>query len=154
MGTSTTPVSSAHSSTTCLLWNPSIVIEILHLQKHCIQENVLVNIINKTAGYHRHIFRPPILLTIPFRRIKTLFFKKYYLYVFSIFPNIKISNFFLQEKWKRPSGIISFNTHSTGFWNNSSFFSKKTDLFFKKKTQIRKLWEILLFQSHSASNLQ
>ena len=47
--------------------------------------------LNKTAGYHQRFFRPPILLKMPSRRIKVVFFRRHALSSATIltFPNLK-----------------------------------------------------------------
>ena len=63
-------------------------------------------ILKKAAGYYRHIFRPPILMKMPFERMKTFFFQLKIFYFFSKRTS--------QLKRKRPfQEIISFDSHST-----------------------------------------
>ena len=52
----------------------------------------LQNIMNKTASYHRHIFRHPILVKMPFIKIKPFFFQKFpHILYFSKLRNFPIS---------------------------------------------------------------
>ena len=54
---------------------------------------------NKTSGYHRHLFSPPILLKMPFKMMKKFIPKKNFLHNFSYSNFTKFRNFlnFLQE---------------------------------------------------------
>ena len=51
----------------------------------------------KTRGYNRHIFRLPILLKMPFKRMKAFFFKTSSSSYFPIFPNLNIFWFFCKN---------------------------------------------------------
>ena len=48
---------------------------------------------NQTAGYHRRFDRLPILLKIPFKRMKMFFFQKLLIILFNL-PNLKIFSIF------------------------------------------------------------
>ena len=106
---------------------------------------------NNTAVYHRHIFRPPILLKMPLKSMKAFFFQK-----LSNFCNFSTSwNFQIllqktsQLKWtKHFQEKLSFDTHSTANLPPSPIFSNSKE----NPTSVR-IWEILLSQSHSTSNL-
>ena len=52
-------------------------------------EDIIEDSINTTAGYHGHIFRPTILLTMPFKRMKVFFFFKKYSSSNFDFSNLK-----------------------------------------------------------------
>ena len=84
-----------------------------------------------TAGsYHRHIFRPPILLKTPFQRISVFFLKKYSSSNFVIFPNFlifaKILTVNLEKNFQE---VRAFDTHSTAFLPRLPILKKK---FFNK----------------------
>ena len=97
---------------------------------------------NKTAGSLWHIFRPPILLKMPFERMKAFIFSSSN---FLIFPNLKDSCFFLQKNITvtvktdiLENYIIWYAFYSkfaalTDFEKNQVFFSKKPTFFSKKK---------------------
>ena len=105
--------------------------------KSFISSQHLIYHFNKTTGYHRHIFRPPIFLKMPFKKMKTSFFLENTLIYFPIFPLIKIFLLFLQKTsqimWKRHfKEKISFDTHFTASllpWT----ILKKIEVFFEKK---------------------
>ena len=84
--------------------------------------------VNKTAGYHRYIFRPRTLLKILSRGWKRVFFsKKSYLYQnLIIFPKLKLF-WFLQKNsqfwWK------------TFLWNNIIWYANLQPLKILKKTR-------------------
>ena len=124
---------------------------------------------NKTASYHRHVSCPPILLKMPFERMKTfLFLPKYCLHKFLIFLNSKIFWFFCQKtwqiKWKRHFKkqyhlICSLQQiwHLYRFWKKMKLFSKKPIVFFSKnpnfirfqKAHYKFLWSEPSFLSSS-----
>ena len=90
---------------------------------------------NKTAGHHRHIFCPLILLKISFRKMKAVF-------------QIKNSSDFCKKPWiqvekRHIYEIISFDTHSTAnlphFLKSSKFkfFFRKNLFIFKKRNSVR-----------------
>ena len=95
-------------------------------------------ILNKTAGYHRYIFRPPILLTMPFKRMQTFSFQKSTLSLFSNFSKLKKFVFFQRtsQRLKRNvQEIISIDTHSPAKLPPLQIL-EKFKLAFEKKTSI------------------
>ena len=56
---------------------------------------IVWKMLNKTAGYHRPIFRSPVLLEMLFKRMKKFFFEKNAPHVFSV---SKIENFLIFQK--------------------------------------------------------
>ena len=93
-----------------------------------------------TAGYQRHIFRPPFLVKMPFKRMTAFFFVKKYPFVvnFCIFPNLKFSDFFSQlftiKVQKKKDGYIWYGIYSrcvtlADFEKNNNFFSKNPNFF-------------------------
>ena len=122
---------------------------------------------NKTAGYHRHIFRPPIFLKMPFKRKKAFFFSKNTLSSsnFVIFPNFKqvFLIIFFQKKMtmKVEKKFSRNNIHWYIFDSKFSTFTdfeKKLKFFSKNPTSFQKnpnfagIWEFLLFRLHSTGN--
>ena len=88
---------------------------------------------NQAAGYHRHNFRPPILLKMSSERMKAVFFKKIFFF-HHIFD-------FLQEtsrrRWKSHFQKLSFDSQSTPNFpplrnGIKMSFSKKPTFFIKK----------------------
>ena len=99
-----------------------------------------------TAGYHRHVFRPPILLKMPFKKMKAFFFQKIALIKFcnfSKFWNLLIFCKKTQFRGKRlVLEIISFDTvtfdrHSTANLPPLRILKKKT-VFSKNPTFFQK----------------
>ena len=104
---------------------------------------------------------------MPFKSIKTFFFRRYSSYIFYCFSKFKFFfHFFLQKnsplkvlRWKKTFlGIISFETHSkvnlpplTILKKNQVIFPKKPNFFSKNSTFVR-IWENLVFQLHSTAN--
>ena len=113
-------------------------------------------ICNKTAGYHRHIFRPHILLKMLFKRMRTFLFKEIvFLHIFFNFSKLKYFQTFLQknftiemEKAFSRNDIIWYAFYSkfvtfNSFSRNSRFFPTKP--IFSKKTQVSSVLTNLTF---------
>ena len=78
---------------------------------------------NNTAGYHRHIFHPPIFLKMPFKSTKYSFFINCL-----FFPKVKILWFFCKKtqlRWKDTLKNIIIDTFIDFEKNSSICFSKK-----------------------------
>ena len=99
--------------------------------------------INKTAGNQPQIFRLPILLKMPFKRMKRFFSKKLSASSFVKFSNLK--NFWFSAKtsqlrWKRPfEQMISFDTHSTANLQPSPILKKNQGFFVRNPAGFQKL---------------
>ena len=105
----------------------------------------------KTAGYHQHIFRLPILVKMPFKRWKRFFFKILcFFIIFSNFSNFETFLIFsrktLQLWWKRHfQEIIPFDTHSTKNFPNLAIlknyrpFMEKTYVFSQETPKLNVL---------------
>ena len=102
---------------------------------------------NKTAGQHRHIFRCPILLKMPFKRMKSFFSKNTFSSCFflSNFSNFFAKNFTINVgKTFRRNSIIwcvfcSKLATFTDFEKNHIFFQTYV------KTNYVRIWEIFQF---------
>ena len=70
--------------------------------------------INKTAGYHRHLFRLPILEKMPFKKMKA-FFSQNTFFIFSNFPNLKICIYWLKN--------LTIQVQRTLLWNNIIWYA-------------------------------
>ena len=118
---------------------------------------------NKTAGYKRL----PSFCKEGFWNDKNVFFsrKKNTLYssFFLNLPTFKVFWFFAKKtlnwvwndifkKQYHLMRILQQICHRWRFWKIQGSFGK-THLFFQKRPKFRKIWEILLFQSHSTANL-
>ena len=83
---------------------------------------------NKTAGYHRHIFRPPILLMMPFKRMSAFFSEKFsFLKLFWFFQENRIIK--VQKRYLLIRILQKF-CHLYRSWKKVKFFKKPN--FFQK----------------------
>ena len=95
------------------------------------------NNLSKTAGYHRDSSSPPVLIKMPFKSMKPVFFRTNFFIIYLLmFPDLKFSNFFTR-KVSQSKCIIHFQeryhwirilqqiVHLYRFWKNSRFFEKK-----------------------------
>ena len=61
---------------------------------------ILYIIINRTAGYHRHIFYLPIFAQTALKKMETFFSKKHYIFIIiSNFSNFESVLIFAKETW-------------------------------------------------------
>ena len=103
-------------------------------------QQVYTQSFNKTAGYHRHIFRLPTLVKMLFKKMKAFSFQNtlflYQIFYFSIFEHFltfRQKNFTIKEKTFLENIIIWYAFyHLCRFWTKSSFF-RRTHLFLSKK---------------------
>ena len=118
---------------------------------------------NKTTSYYRHALRPPILVKMPFLKKKAFFFNILcFFIIFSNFSNLKNFCFLARKtskiKWKDIFKkkqylicILQKNLHSESLKKFEVFLKKP--IYFSKKNEFWTFWEVLLFQSHSSTNL-
>ena len=102
---------------------------------------------NKTAGYHWHSFRLPILVKMLFKKMKA-FFLRYSPSYFVISPTLKVSilspkKLTIQVK-RHFYEVKSFNTHSTAT-SSSLKILKKNQIFFRKSLCIFKEIRTIFF---------
>ena len=109
-------------------------------------------IMNRKASYHWHNFRPPILLKLPFEKMKTLFFRKILvLHIFSNFSKfikylifckkntVTVENIFLRNNifWfpevtsERHSAPISSDSEMFQFWFSANYYLKISEQHWK-----------------------
>ena len=102
---------------------------------------------NKTAGYHRHILRPPNFVKKDFKKMKTFFLEKTlsFHHSFQFFQRSIFSNFCQKNLIITAEKTFLNNTNWYAFYSKfttcsdfqkTPFFSKKNIYFFSNKTQI------------------